>query len=222
MQTEYFSEDGQKLPSAENAHHRREATFRDSVRATVREFYPGGQVRFITQYLHLKKKIRHGTSTSWYENGKIHTKEDFIAGKREGELLVYYPEGAVRRRDQFQAGKRTAGECFGPDGKAVEYFEYEQMPQYPGGQDALLRQIARSVRYPKEALRARVQGKVFVAFVVDQDGQATNIRVAKSLSPATDEEAVRVISQLSRFRPGQQDGKPVSVSYTVPISFAIR
>jgi protein TonB len=220
--TDYFNARREPLPSAENAHYRVETTYRDSVGGMVREYYPGGSLREMWLYAHVKKRLRHGTSTTWYEDGKPHTKQDFVAGKRHGELLVYYPGGQLRRRDQFQAGTRTAGACFGPDGQPVPYFEYEQMPVYQGGYEALLGDIARSLRYPGEALRRQVQGKVFVEFVVDASGKVENVHVTRGLSLETDTEAVRVVRQLRGFLPGRFDGEPVSVSFTVPISFAIR
>ncbi|MBC6699380.1 TonB family protein [Hymenobacter puniceus] len=218
---EYYSEDGEKLPSAQNAHHRVETIHRDSLGSIMRVYYPSGSLREILFFADLKKRMQHGTSTTWYEDGKPHTREDYVAGKRHGELLVYYPDGKLRRRDQFVAGQRTAGECFNPDGKPVAYFEYEQLPVYPGGQNALLNFIARNVHYPGTAFRNRVQGKVQIGFVLNAKGEVENVRVIQSLSPETDAEAMRVVRQLRSFQPGQQDGQPVRVSYTLPIKFTL-
>ncbi|WBO86155.1 energy transducer TonB [Hymenobacter yonginensis] len=219
---EYYSEDGEKLPSAQNAHHRVETIRRDSLGGIVREFYPSGSLLGVLFFADLKKRQLHGTCTTWYENGKPHTREDYVAGKRHGELLVYYPDGKLRRRDQFVEGRRTAGECFDADGQPVAYFEYEQLPVYRGGQDALLSFIAHNVRYPGTALRNKVQGKVQVGFVLSAKGEIENVRVIQSLSPETDAEAMRVVRQLRSFQPGRKDGQPVRVSYTVPINFALK
>jgi protein TonB len=219
---EYYSEDGEKLPSAQNAHHRVETIRRDSLGGIVREFYPSGSLLGVLFFADLKKRQLHGTSTTWYEDGKPHTRDDYVAGKRHGELLVYYPDGKLRRRDQFVEGRRTAGECFDADGQPVAYFEYEQFPVYPGGPDAMLRFIARNVRYPAAALRNKVRGQVRIGFVLNTQGELENIRVIQSLSPETDAEALRVVRQLRSFQPGQRDGQPMRVSYTVPIVFSVR
>lgn len=118
--------------------------------------------------------------------------------------------------------ERMVGECFDEKGQAIAFFEYETMPSFPGGQDALLRFIGSHTRYPAKAIRQGIEGKVFVSFVVDTVGQVSNVRVAKSIHSLLDAEATRVVQNLPRFEPGKQDGRPVFVSYTVPIDFTVR
>jgi len=99
------------------------------------------------------------------------------------------------------------------------YGTVEQMPEYPGGQDGLRNFLARTVRYPIEALQKGIQGKVFVNFVIDENGEVTKIQIAKGVHKSLDQEAVRVVQLMPKWMPGIHDGKPVKVSYTVPISF---
>ncbi|WP_242509954.1 energy transducer TonB [Hymenobacter persicinus] len=102
------------------------------------------------------------------------------------------------------------------------YTYVEQMPVFPGGQEALLKYIAQNIKYPALALRNQVEGKVFIAFVVGPDGQVSDVKVQKGIGAGCDEEASRVIKNLPKFAPGKQNGRAVSVSYTVPVTFAIR
>ncbi|WP_232066249.1 MULTISPECIES: energy transducer TonB [Hymenobacter] len=102
------------------------------------------------------------------------------------------------------------------------YTYVEQMPVFPGGQEALLQYIGKNIRYPALALRNQIEGKVFVNFTVGPDGSVTDVKVTKPLGGGTDEEAVRVIKTLPRFAPGKQNGRAVSVSFTVPVTFAIK
>jgi protein TonB len=102
------------------------------------------------------------------------------------------------------------------------YTYVEQMPVFPGGQEALLQYIGKNIKYPAMALRNQIEGKVFVAFTVNPDGQVQDVKVTKPLGGGCDEEAVRVIKTLPRFSPGKQNGRAVSVSFTVPVTFAIR
>jgi protein TonB len=102
------------------------------------------------------------------------------------------------------------------------YTYVEQMPVFPGGQEALLKYIAQNIKYPALALRNQVEGKVFIAFVVGPDGQVSDVKVQKGIGAGCDEEAARVIKNLPKFAPGKQNGRAVSVSYTVPVTFAIR
>ena len=97
----------------------------------------------------------------------------------------------------------------------------EQMPQFPGGMPALMKWLQDNMKYPKEAQDAKQQGRVIVSFVVEKDGSITNVRVVKSVAPALDEEAIRVVKAMPNWSPGMQNGEPVRVNYTVPISFQL-
>ncbi len=97
----------------------------------------------------------------------------------------------------------------------------EQMPQFPGGMPALMKWLQDNMKYPKEAQDAKQQGRVIVSFVVEKDGSITNVRVVKSVTPALDEEAIRVVKAMPKWNPGMQNGEPVRVNYTVPISFQL-
>lgn len=98
----------------------------------------------------------------------------------------------------------------------------EEMPMYPGGDGALLKFIAENTRYPAEAKRDSIQGRVIVRFVVNTDGNTEGISVLKGVHPLLDNESVRVVSQLTGFKPGMQGGKPVNVWYMVPITFTLK
>jgi TonB family protein len=108
----------------------------------------------------------------------------------------------------------------GPDGNAV-YTYVEQMPVFPGGQQALFQTLGQTLVYPTEALRQRVAGTVFVTFVVATTGMPSNIKVNKANNPLLDAEAVRAVSSLPAFIPGKQVGRPVPVAFTIPIRFVL-
>lgn len=101
------------------------------------------------------------------------------------------------------------------------FFVVEEMPKYPGGEDSLKSFIANNVKYPKIAVEKGIQGKVYVTFVVDTDGSVAESRIARGVDPALDKEALRVINSMETWTPGKEKGKPVKVSYTVPINFAL-
>ncbi|SDY77728.1 energy transducer TonB [Hymenobacter psychrophilus] len=113
--------------------------------------------------------------------------------------------------------------------KAVEtvvetkpYTYVEQMPVFPGGQEALLAYISKNIKYPAMALRNQVEGRVFIKFVVGPDGAVSNVEVQKGIGAGCDEESMRVIKNLPRFTPGKQNGRAVSVYFTVPVTFSIK
>jgi len=97
----------------------------------------------------------------------------------------------------------------------------EEMPEFPGGEQALREFIAKSVKYPEEAQKAGTQGKVYITFVVDTDGSVIDAKVARGVVPSLDNEALRVVNMLPKWKPGKQKGQAVKVSYTVPINFAL-
>lgn len=107
-------------------------------------------------------------------------------------------------------------------GERKIYNECEQMPQFEGGQENLMMFVARGVRYPASAHQAGIQGKVFVSFVVEKDGSIKLVKITKSVDSALDAEAMRVIKSMPAWTPGRQKGKPVRVSFTMPINFVLQ
>jgi protein TonB len=238
VKVEYFDETGFRLPAETGADHRTETTYRDSVSGTMREYYlPSGKLKEYTPYANIQRKQRHGTSSQYYESGQLHQQVTYQAGKMVGDLVTYYPDGTLKRRDHHAAGQPVAGECFGADGQPRAYFPYEKKPVYTegiGDQAALMNAVMRNTRYPKEALRNRVYGIVKILFIVDKHGLVQHIRpdektnmelVPEKLVPyyrLLQEAAMASVRQLKSFQPGQQDGEPVPVSYSVPVTFRIK
>ena len=97
----------------------------------------------------------------------------------------------------------------------------EQMPEYPGGMRAGLEFMARNLRYPTKAREAGKQGRVIVQFVVRKDGSLSDFKVLCPVDPWLDAEVIRVISTMPKWKPGMQDGKPVSVKFTLPVTFML-
>ncbi len=97
----------------------------------------------------------------------------------------------------------------------------EQMPEYPGGMRAGLEFMARNLRYPTKAREAGKQGRVIVQFVVRKDGSLSDFKVLCPVDPWLDAEAIRVISTMPKWKPGMQEGKPVSVKFTLPVTFML-
>jgi TonB family protein len=98
----------------------------------------------------------------------------------------------------------------------------EQMPEFQGGQTALRDFLAKSVKYPSEAVKKGIQGKVYVSFVVAADGTVRNSKVIRGVNEQLDAEALRVINGMPKWTPGKQSGKEVAVQFTVPINFVLQ
>ena len=97
----------------------------------------------------------------------------------------------------------------------------EEMPVYPGGMAAMMDFFNKNMKYPKEAFDAKQEGRVIAQFVVEKDGSITDAHIVKSVSPALDAEALRIVNAMPNWTPGRQNGKPVRVKYTVPITFKL-
>ena len=97
----------------------------------------------------------------------------------------------------------------------------ETMPEYPGGMGELMKFMQRNVRYPKEAQEQGKQGRVVVQFVVEKDGSITDAKIAKSVDPQLDAEALRVVNAMPNWTPGKQRGKEVRTYFTIPVTFRL-
>ena len=98
----------------------------------------------------------------------------------------------------------------------------DQMPSFPGGTSSLIQYLSTQIKYPVVAEENGIEGKVIVSFIVNTDGSITDVRVARSVDPSLDKEAVRVIRSMPKWKPGMQKGKVVRVRYTVPVTFRLQ
>jgi periplasmic protein TonB len=107
------------------------------------------------------------------------------------------------------------------DEPVAEIFIFvEEMPMPIGGYESFYKQISKKIKYPRQAQRNNIEGKVFVEFVVDQNGKITNLKVPKGIGHGCDEEAMHVLLQ-TQWQPGKQRGKPVKVRMTLPLTFKL-
>ncbi|GAB2965137.1 hypothetical protein GCM10027048_38360 [Hymenobacter coalescens] len=161
----------------------------------------------------------------WRANGNRFLHFEQLGQKGHGENRQYNLAGQLTRRTTYAHGQKLAETCYDASGVVVpcQGDGYsERMPEYPGGSAALFQLLARHIKYPKDALKQRTQGKVFVAFVVDADGNVRDVHVKQGLSPTLDAEAVRVLQLMERWQPALQMDEPVPVTYTVPVTFTIQ
>ena len=101
------------------------------------------------------------------------------------------------------------------------YEKVDEMPEFKGGMDALMKYLGSNIKYPEEAKKSETEGTVFISFVVDKKGKIKDATVIKALNPHLDNEALRVIKSMPNWKPGKKDGKKVNVKYTIPINFKL-
>lgn len=212
-----------------------ETTFRDSLSGVMRMFYPSGKLRQYVPYADVYRRIRYGTVTTWYEDGRMCTKEEYVRGVRHGDLLTYYPDGRLKRHDRYDKGFCGVGKCYAPSGEPVPYFIYEQLPLYPGGEAQLLKELNKAVHlnsqehsamrresFHLQSLLLGSQRLVEVELAVSPEGRITDARVVKSTARYLNEAALRAVSKLKRqFVPGRRDGQAMCSYLTVPITYLV-
>ena len=102
------------------------------------------------------------------------------------------------------------------------FISVEEQPEFPGGTGKLLEYVQKNLKYPMAARESDIQGRVFVGFVVEKDGSISNVKVLRGIGGGCDEEAIRVVQSLPKFKPGKQRGNAVRVQYTLPIVFKLQ
>jgi len=97
----------------------------------------------------------------------------------------------------------------------------EVMPQFPGGQIAMLQYLMKNIKYPEQAMKEGIQGRVTVRFIVEKDGSISDVKPVLSVHPLLNKEAVRVVKSMPKWSPGKHNGKPVRVRFNLPIMFKL-
>jgi protein TonB len=99
--------------------------------------------------------------------------------------------------------------------------DVSQMPEFPGGEEELLRYLAQNIQYPKRAVDGNTEGRVLLGFVVNKEGEIDDVKVIRSIGDGCDEEAVRVIHKMPKWKPGKNNGRLVNVFYNLPVTFQL-
>jgi protein TonB len=133
-----------------------------------------------------------------------------IAGDPEVDIVITGPTGN---------GPKQAAVV--EDTEVYDVVTIETQPNFPGGMDKFYAYLRKSVKYPPMAAERNTQGKVFLSFVVEKNGELTDIKVDRALGDGTDEEAIRVLKASPRWTPGIQNGRAVRVKYNIPITFTL-
>ena len=170
-------------------------------------------------------------STAAFAGNSMKVEDDTIVSA-DGKY-AYVPDAQGMPEEVFetdaQGQKKQTGRKFSPQKKQTtktqdgeDVFDVvEQMPQYPGGHEALFEFLSGNVKYPEDAQKQKIQGTVILSFVVKKDGSITDVNVVRSVFPSLDAEAQRVIKAMPNWVPGKQNGKVVNVHYVVPIKFLL-
>ena len=159
------------------------------------------------------------------ENGFQSGEIPFVNENGELKTLYLHPDGTLTQVIKKDEPKKD--EVIG-DYKALANFSkdiflvVEEMPEFPGGDLEMRKFIAMNVQYPEEAKEEKISGKVFVQFVVNEEGNVENVGIARSVDPFLDKAAMDAVKSMPQWKPGKQSGKNVKVGFVVPINFQIK
>jgi TonB family protein len=165
---------------------------------------------------------KSGVNTRYYPGKKPWFIGEFAAGLQIGEHRWFNEDGSKRRIEKYSNGKMIDGFCYTKSGVDTTYFPEEELAEFPGKQEALYKFIAKNVKYPKECIKNEIEGRVFVKFVINQQGKITDCQIVRSVHPLLDAEAMRVVNSMPLWKPAMMEGKPVKIEFNLPINFKLQ
>lgn len=188
---------------------------------------------------HYAQNVKVGPWSVWYEDGTLSDRGAYTAldaypasvlesawsqqdapGIRVGAWEYFYESGHLSSRINWENSEAVLLEYFNEDGSIpYEAPVLEMLPEFPGGEQALMHFLGSNVRYPEADKAAGVSGQVVIQFTVQKDGTVADPKIVKSVSPTIDAECIRLVNNMPDWIPGYQNNRPVSVEYTLPIGF---
>ena len=150
------------------------------------------------------------------------TQGDVKNGQKDGEWNMVIGKDSIFIKENYSNGKLVTGTAKFVNGESYTYTQPEKLPEYNGGIQAFYKFLSKTLRYPELAYKNRIQGKVIVSFIVEKDGSLSNVRATdNTVAEILNTEAIRVLSLSPKWIPAIQYGRPVRVTYTVPVVFKL-
>jgi len=163
--------------------------------------------------------IKNGKYEEWYLSGEKRVSCFYTEDKLDGEFKVFYQNGQLKRLETWRNGEWENGECYDELGNKTQYCSYQEMAEYIGGLPELYKFIGQTLIYPKYARRNGIQGKVYVGFIIDTDGSIIDAQIIKGVEKHIDDEAIRVVNKMPKWKPGRFEGNLVKTEFVLPINF---
>lgn len=219
--TTYYNSSGDTVNFFSEAHYYGVIRIDSSGHSRITEelFYKNGNLKSSTQYSNTEKKIQNGNEKTWSENGVLLSEINYNSNKLNGTLKTWWKNGVQKRNDLYINDSLISGKCFDSTGKEIPHFAFMISPEFPGGLKEMYTFIITNLDYPEDAKEKGIQGKVYVSFVIEKDGNVSNVKVVTSIHPLLDEEAIRVVSTFPQWKPGLRDGEPIKTRYKLPVFF---
>lgn len=187
---------------------------------SFQQFYSNAKLFSRTEFLYRADDIAQiGSYKKWNNNGKVMTNVRYNNGKLDGEVISYWTEGQLKRKEIYKEDHLITGQCYDPWGNPSAHGPFSKKAEYRAGKQALDSIIKNKLIYPVEARKNNITGTVYVQFIVNSSGSISGITVKKKVTPILDEEAIRVVRCLGKWKPAIWDGEFVDSYVTLPIEF---
>jgi TonB family protein len=142
---------------------------------------------------------------------------------KDSVWTYYHVNGQMSAKETYENGKMVSAEYWDDDGsESGIYSPTERMPEYPGGEMALMQFLGQNIQYPEHDKNEEIQGTVYVLFTVDMEGKVKDAKIERSISPGLDEESLRVVNLMPDWSPGMMQNRLVEVGYNLPIRFSMK
>lgn len=181
-------------------------------RLIVKAYYKNGVEKFTKNYITQGANIKPNKVEKYIKKGKL---------TKDGVFSNYNSSGKKVREAKYSNGELMYGPLFFHESGDTLYEYADVMPEFPGNVDGFRRFISDNLKYPVLAKQNRIQGKVFVSFVVGKRGEVKYISILRGIDPILDKEAIRVIGLSPKWKPGKHNDKCVNVLYIMPIIFKL-
>lgn len=179
-------------------------------------FYRNGQISSMGEY---KSNKVTGEWTEFDSLGNLSLKQFYLNGKNDGEYKKFFPNGNVKTTAIYSNGNLLNSTSYTIEGKKIKTKDGEA--SFKGGQKKLNAYYKKKLIYPQEALDKKIEGKVYVSFEIDKDGNVTNVVLSKKAHPLLDQQALKIIQEMPRWKPAIKDGQFVKSKMMLPINFKL-
>ncbi|MDD4217679.1 MAG: energy transducer TonB [Bacteroidales bacterium] len=136
-------------------------------------------------------------------------------------VIIFTISCTEKQTKTEQVDKETQKKIVEAEEKIYQYMEADVEPQFPGGQKEFMNYIINEINYPEQSKLDGIEGRVFIKFIISKTGEIINASVASSVNETLDAEALRVVSGMPKWTPGEIEGQPVNVEFVVPIHFKL-
>jgi len=184
-------------------------------------WFENGQRKYDNERNDLGEPV--GKWQEWYQNGQLFSEGNHENGVKSGEWVWFFESGQKSASEIYEKGKAVSLSYWNEDGsvqKDEKLANYS--PSFPGGEEALGQFLRTNIKYPTIDRRRDVEGMVYITFKVDKNGNLSDVKILKSVSPTIDKEALRAVNKMPDFLPGKAHNLFVDTQVTLPINFGLR